>query len=143
MKTISRTASALALIAASAVWSETTPSAAAIIFDKPLTEETPETLQCVATRAIRSIAIVSEELVVVHGSHNRHWINRLLHKCAGLNDDMVLKLEPWGARVCKNSRFEARDRFYDAPFTVSCRWGGFEPAAPEQVAMIKSELGEL
>ncbi|NKC01345.1 MAG: hypothetical protein GKR90_22995 [Pseudomonadales bacterium] len=129
-------------ILTSTVWAETPPPATGIIFDESMTEEAPEASECLSARAVRSMEVVNEELVIVHGSHNRFWVNRLLHKCTGLTDDMLLKLEPWGGRFCKNSRFEARDRFHDGPYTVSCRWGKFEPAALEQVAMIKSELDE-
>ena len=115
-------------------------------FKERLPESEPksefEPVDCIPSREIENMEVINDSVVVLHGSHDRFWVNRLRHKCHGLRGDMALKVIPWAGRFCANDRFEARERFQDGPYMISCRWGEFERAAIDQVALIKAELGE-
>ena len=111
-----------------------------IIFKQPLKPVLGDPESCLSSRQVRNIEIISDKLVVLKGTHNRYWINQLPQKCVGLDDNMVLRTETFGHRICRNDRFEASEPFDSGPFVAECRWGMFEPAALEQIAMIKSEL---
>ena len=111
-----------------------------IIFKEPLEPVLGEPEKCVSSRQVRNIEVLSDKLLILKGTHNRYWINQLPKKCVGLDDKMVIKVELFGNQICRNDRFEASEPFNIAPFVAQCRWGMFEPAALEQVAMIKSEL---
>ena len=120
--------------------------ATAITFKQPLSEVESEgevePVDCIPSREIKNMEVVNDRVVVLHGTRDRFWVNKLRHRCHGLRYNMALKVIPWAGRFCANDRFEARERFQGGAYMISCRWGEFEPAAIEQVALIKAELGE-
>lgn len=133
-------------LAATALLAEPHVPETGMIFKERLPGAEPraefDPVDCIPSREIKNMEVINDSVVVLHGSHDRFWVNKLRHKCHGLRSDMALRVIPWAGRFCANDRFEARERFQDGPYTISCRWGEFEPAAIDQVALIKAELGE-
>ena len=121
------------------VWALSPPQTG-IVLEQGLSSENIEPSNCIKVRLIRSVEIVNEEILILRGTHGRYWLNKLRNQCHGLRDDMALAVHQYGAQICANDRFEAQERA-GSPFSVSCRWGQFEPLVIEQVAVIKRELG--
>ena len=115
-------------------------SATGIVLKEPLDPVLGEAQTCLRSREIKTIEILSDKVLVIKGSHGRYWLNRLTHACAGLGRNMILKLGSFGNQVCANDRFQAFEPHDVGIFAAECRWSKFEPAAIEQIAMIKSEL---
>lgn len=103
-----------------------------------------ESTDCVRVREVRGMDVLNQEMVLLRGSHDRYWLSRLPNKCAGLRDSMILSLNVYGSKYCKNDRFEAADRGGPLALaaTTSCRFGAFEPVTMEQVAVIKQAVDE-
>ena len=98
---------------------------------------------CLRVRSIRGMEIMNQEMLIVRGSFDRYWINRLPARCAGLRPDMVLSLDVYGNQVCRNDRFSAKDRgLMHMGMGASCRWGAFEPVTIEQVNVLRQSLAE-
>ena len=79
-----------------------------IILKQPLEPELGQAEECLSTRHVRNFDILNDKLVILKGTHDRFWINRLPVACLGLKSDMVLKVELFGSRICNNDWF--RDR---------------------------------
>lgn len=106
----------------------------------PISPVSGEAQECLQSRQVRTIEVLNDQLVILQGSHKRYWVNQLPTTCIGLDDKKILKLESFGSKICRNDRFEATEPFGVGSFVAECRWGSFEPAVLEQIAVIKSEL---
>lgn len=90
---------------------------------------------CVYARQVRNIEVVDEQLLVLRGTADRFWLSRLPNKCAGLEDRMYLSIYRYGSKICANDRFSASET--SGNFSMSCRFGKFEPVAQTTVAAVK------
>ncbi len=117
------------------------PPQTGIVLDQGLSSDDIEPSNCIKVRLVRSVEIVNEKILILRGTHGRYWLNKLRNQCHGLRDDMMLAVHRYGTQICANDRFEAQERTSVSPFTISCRWGQFEPLVIEQVAVIKRGLG--
>ena len=90
---------------------------------------------CVYARQVRGIEVVDEQLLVLRGTADRFWLSRLPNKCAGLEDRMYLTTYRYGSKICANDRFSASET--SGIFSLSCRFGKFEPVAQATVAAVK------
>ncbi|MEM7099525.1 MAG: hypothetical protein AAF541_14770 [Pseudomonadota bacterium] len=97
---------------------------------------------CIYARDIRTVEVLDERGLVIRGSHDRFWVNQFVHKCAGLQKNMVLNFKRYGSQICANDRVAAQDRATDGFGAIaSCRLGKFQPVVMEQIATLKAELG--
>ena len=110
-----------------------------LLAESPDERERGET--CIARREVRRFEILSSELLLVHGSKNRRWINRFSHRCHGLRRHQALVIETRGvgARYCALDTVYGRDRgaFGGGFGSARCQFGYFQPVTLEQAELLK------
>ncbi len=98
---------------------------------------------CVYARDVRSVEVLSDDMLLMHGRADRLWLNRLHTRCTGLDDDMILEFARYGSKICSNDRLEARERLEGfSGIGASCRLGKFESVAIEQVQALRQSLAD-
>ena len=102
---------------------EDPPLAVDTILQNPLTADDYRTSErCISNQRFRSVEIVDEHYILFIG-RNEVWVNRLRHRCIGLQANMVPVLDMTSGRVCQMDRLRGVSSGVSTQF---CSLGEFE-----------------
>ena len=128
------------------------PHAAEMTVEAVLAETLPAdayvgTTDCIRARGVRRVDVLDRGHLLVFGSHERAWLNRLETRCLGIRDDMIIMFDLWGTKVCRwdfayaqDRRKHSFDNYRDGGiiggYASRCRLGEFEEIDHQQAEML-------
>lgn len=107
------------------------------ILESPLTADDYRTsVRCISTQRFQTIEIVDEHYVLFVGRREA-WLNRLRHRCIGLQPNMVAVLNMTGGRICLLDRLHGVSSLLS---TQSCALGEFEKIEEFRIGDLKEAI---
>jgi hypothetical protein len=107
------------------------------ILKSPLTADDYRTsVRCISTQRFRTIEIVDERYILFIGRREA-WLNRLRHRCTGLQPNMVAVLNMRSNRICHMDRLHGVSSLAT---THSCSLGEFQEIEEFRIDDLKEAI---
>ena len=99
---------------------------------------------CLSVHEYRRIRALGDRHLLFEGRNDKQWVNMLLGRCLGLEDDSrFIMRQNLSGRACNKDRFEVMDPFdtmSNGGLGPTCILGEFRPVSKGQVAEIEARL---